>query len=253
MRTLRSEWVALTTTRALAGHLGAATLLGLLPLLILPLVGDAGAGAGVPDLASAEGQRSLLSGTQTAYLLAAILGAVVATRRHRHRTIVGQLLATPDRRRAALAQGAVLVLAGILLGLVTAVVTLGATTAGLAIIGESLAVSGATLARIALAAAFAGAVGGALGTGCGALIRNAGAAITVVVLLVFVVDGLVGALLPEVGQWLPGQLLARVEQGADAAFVAGDVDPPLALVVVALQGLAVLVAGVVATVRRDVV
>lgn len=250
-RALRSEWVALTTTRALLGHLLAAVVLGLLPLLILPVVAQQDiSGPGVPDLATEAGQAGLLTTASTTLLLAAVLGAVVSTRRHRHRTAVAQLLATPDRTVAASTQLVVLLAAGALLGLVGVGVTLAATVGGLALVGESLAVGGDLLVRLLLGGIAAGVVGAALGDGVGELLRSSGAAIAVIVVLLFLVEGLLGAFLPEVGRWLPSTLLTALQLG-DAAPLPNPVGDGPALAALSALVVVSAAAAVVSTTRRD--
>jgi ABC-2 type transport system permease protein len=254
MRALRSELVALTTTRALAGHLAVAAVLGLLPLLILPLLdstGEAG-GPGVPDFATADGQAALLAASSNAFLLSAILATVVATRRHRHRTIVPQLLATPSRVRVVLAQTGAVALGGVLVGAVAVAVGLVAGAGGLAIVGSAFALTGGQVARLVLVALAAGVVGGCVGNGVGAVLRSSGAAITLVVVLVLVVEGLVGGLLPEIGRWSPSNLLSGLEPGP-SSLGPGPVGGAVAMVALAAYAAVATAAGIIATVQRDAV
>ena len=155
-------------------------------------------------------------------LILAVLGL---TGEWRHRTITSSLLAAPDRLRFLAAKTLAFAAAGVVLSLLIAVTV---AIVGLAILtirdlptpefGEWIAQVG----RNAIVAA----LWGGLGVGLGALVRNQAVAVVSVLVIIFVVDSAVTALLPDIGRYSPFSALPTAVAGLDPedAGISEDVD-----------------------------
>jgi ABC-type transport system involved in multi-copper enzyme maturation permease subunit len=135
------------------------------------------------------------------YLLAMVLGIMLAAGEYRHRTITWRLLVTPQRGRVIAAKLAACGIIGLLVGIAAAVVT-PLVTAGL------LAGTGHTVVDAGVAAVLVGSVLGTalwtmLGAALGILIRHQAAAITVAFVWFYYAEWALVALVPAVGRWTP--------------------------------------------------
>ena len=198
-------------------------------------------------IATATDQQSLMAFAFNAMLGTALFGAIAAAREYGHTTVVPTFLTTPRRHRAVLAQ-------------LTAVAAGGAT---LALVGQSLVVTGVAIAlrttdygflvptadvtQLLATTTLAGAVGAVLGAGLGSVIRNVGGAVIAVVLVLFVVPPMTAQLLTGAGPWTPTNLFAVISGAStDVAFWA-------ALLAIAAWAIVPAGAGLLAVERRDVV
>jgi ABC-2 type transport system permease protein len=153
-----------------------------------------------------------------------ILAIVGITGEWRHRTITSSLLAAPDRFRFLVAKMLAFAAAGMVLSVAISVTTavVGYTilelrdlpTPGL---GEWVEQVGRTAAVAALLGAF--------GLALGSLIRNQPTAIVAVLILGFVIEPTVTALLPEIGGYTTGALTTSIQgiDPEDTGFSEADV------------------------------
>ena len=134
---------------------------------------------------------------------------------------------------------------------------------GFALVGQALVIAGIAMAlpstdygflvstgdltQLLAAATLAGAIGAVLGAGLGTVIRNLGGAVTVVMLVLFVIPPLVVQLFADAGSWIPPTLFAVI------SGVTTDVSLWAALMAITAWALLPAVAGLVAVQRRDVV
>lgn len=235
---LRSEFIKTTTTR-LVIWMGIATLLLSLLYLAIPL----GLGLAVDEAAFNDPAfiSSLFATTLSAAMFAMLLGIVAMTAEFRHNTIAPTFLATPKRERVLAAKAIVLAGIGAALGLavylvnVLVVLVVLATKVHASIPWATCFQSaGWTMLGFALFAAF--------GVTFGALLRGQATAIVVAVLWLLIAEGIVSVIRPEIGKWLPGQVLQGL--GSDQSVISIAV----LFAYIAAFGLA----AALTTLRRDV-
>ena len=239
-RLVAAELLKLRTTRTFWWMAGSAVGLVLL-LVVLTLAID-------DSTRSESDVRSLLSTAGIAGLLALVLGVVAGAGEYRHGTIASTLLVTPRRLRAVSATVLACFLGGLAIGALAAGLTAVIALPWLSADDAELPSSGATLG-IFLGGALYSALAAALGAALGALLRNQVAAVVIVLVLIFVVDPTIAALLEDVGQFtLTG--LGISMSGGD-----GDTDVlprGVAAVVWALYTVLLAALAALFTTRRDI-
>lgn len=164
---------------------------------------------------SATDVRSLLSTAGISGLLTLVLGVVVGAGEYRHGTIASTLLVTPQRLRAVSATVIACFAGGLAIGVMagglTALIALPWLSAKDAVIVPSTGEALEIFVGGALYAALAAALGAALG----ALLRNQVAAVVIVLVLIFVVDPTLAALIEDVGQFTLTGLGIAMSGGED--------------------------------------
>ena len=224
---LRAELIKLRTTRTFAGLAAAAIGTSLLITVLVGLLTD----PSTKDEVLVDIFASDLSA-----LFIFMLAVVGIGGEWRHRTITSSLLAAPDRLRFLAAKTLAFAAAGAVLSVL---VSVAVTIVGVAIVsarGLPMPEAGELLGQVARNPLVAMLVG-ALGVGLGALVRNQVVAVVGVLVLAFLVEPTVTALLPEVGRFGPFSSLPTALSGIpseDAGL--GDVD----LLAPALAALAML-------------
>jgi ABC-2 type transport system permease protein len=239
-RLVGAELLKLRTTRTFWWMAGSAVGLVLL-LVVLTLAID--------DSARSESEvRSLLSTAGIAGLLTLVLGVVAGAGEYRHGTIASTLLVTPRRLRAVSATVLACFLGGLAIGALAAGLTSVIALPWLSADDAALPSSGETLG-IFLGGALYSALAAALGAALGALLRNQVAAVVIVLVLIFVVDPTVAALLEDVGQFtLTGLGIAMSGGDSDS-----DVLPRgVAALVWALYTVLLAALAAILTARRDI-
>jgi hypothetical protein len=198
-------------------------------------------------IATGADQRSLVAFGGNAMIIAGLFGAIAVAREYGHSTVVPTFLTTPRRHRAVLAQLTAVLLAGGLLGLAGAGLTVGAVAISLPVVDHEFMVSAGAVTQVLVASAFAGAAGAALGAGTGAVVRNTGGAVTAAVLLLVIVPPIAMQLVNEAASWVPSTL-ANVVSG-----VGDEVGVLAALAVLATWGIVPAAISLIVVHRRDVV
>ena len=240
-RLVNAELLKLRTTRTFWWLAGSAVGLVLLIVVLTLWLDD--------QLRSQTDVRSLLSTAGIAGLLTLVLGVVAGAGEYRHGTIASTLLVTPQRRRAVSATVIACFLGGLLIGLMT-----GGLTALIALpwLGSKDAVvvpSTRETLEIFLGGALYAALAAALGAALGGLLRNQVAAVVIVLVLIFVVDPALAALVEGVGQFTLTGLGIAMSGGDDDA----DLLPRgVAAVVWLLYTVLLAALAAVVTARRDV-
>jgi ABC-2 type transport system permease protein len=138
---------------------------------------------------------------QQAYIFTLILGILGMSGEYRHQTITWSFLVTPVRGRVVTAKLAVYGMIGLLVAVVSTLVTFGVGAALLAADGHPVTTPG--LSAVLAGATLSTALYAVFGVALGALIRNQVAAVIVAVVWFTFGDYLLSSLLPEVGRWLP--------------------------------------------------
>ena len=198
-------------------------------------------------ISTAADQRSLMAFAANATMIAGLFGAIAVAREYGHGTVVPTFLASPRRHRTVLAQLAAVSLAGGLLGLVGAALTVAGVALTLPTTDYDFMVSAGGVTAVLAASTFAGAAGAVLGAGIGALVRNTGGAVTGTVLLLIVAPPLIVQLVSDATSWVPGTL-ANVLSG-----VGHDVSRPAALAALAAWATIPALVALIAVNKRDVV
>lgn len=245
---IRSEWIKVFSTKMwwimfLTGAF--LTALGSLPLLLVAHLGDE-----IPevDVSGPELIQQVWSTMGSAAIIALILGILAFTGEYRHGTITDTFLTEPRRGRVVAAKAVVNAVLGVLLAVVSAVTVI---LLALWLLPDGHApIDWAYAGRIVAATMLTYALYAVLGVSVGALITNQLAAILLALLWVLLIEGLIGAVRPEIGKWLPGSAASSI-LGGQASGV--DLLPP-AVAVVVLVAYAIVLGGVAAstTLRRDI-
>lgn len=201
---VRAELIKATTTWLWWGLLGIALALVALNVGFFAALAPADAEGAelfpLPLVTTTEGQVAVLGGGfQAGYLLAAVLGALLATADHRSGTIAPTYLAVPRRGRVALAKAVVAALLGLLYGIAVQLGALLVTVGILLARGVDL-VPASDLARPLLLGVVGTAVWSLIGLSFGLLVRNQVVALVSLVLVLFLLDPLVGFVLSGVGE-----------------------------------------------------
>ena len=246
-RQLRSELLKLRTTRGTAMLL--AWMLGLILLVVLLHV----FGLNATDLAKAKNQPKVYGwGTSIGALFAALLGAMSITGEIRTGTIRPTLLATPNRAVVIAAKVLAAAIAGVIVGFIAEALVSSIASAGLAIRGIHITLSGGDFVQMLAGGAAAAALWAAIGTGVGAIARNqVGAVVGLCVWLLLVESILIGDV-PSAAKFSPG-----ASAGALAGMIqnvsSGDLLAPAlgALLLIGYAAAAAL-AGLIVIQRRDV-
>jgi ABC-2 type transport system permease protein len=243
-RLVRAELLKLRTTRTFFGVAGAT--LGLVLLIVVLTL------ALTDEFANEDDVRSVLSTAGASGLLLLVLGVVASAGEYRHGTIASTLLVTPNRLRAVGAQTLACALTGLVVGLAAAALTAAIGLPWLSARDAPTLTTGQLLGLF-LGGALYAALAAALGTGVGALLRNQVAAVVLVLVLLFIVDPTVSALVDDYAKYsLNGLGIAM--SGGPASDVEGDDLLPFGVAALLWAGYtAVLVlAAATLTARRDI-
>jgi hypothetical protein len=198
-------------------------------------------------ISSAADQRSLMAFAANATMIAGLFGAIAVAREYGHATVVPTFLAEPRRHRAVLAQLSAVLIAGGVLGLVGAGLTIVGVAVSLPTTDYHFMVSAGGVTAVLAASTVAGAAGAVLGAGIGAIVRNTGGAVTATVLALIVAPPLVVQLVSDANSWVPSTL-ANVLSG-----VGHEVSRPAAFAALAAWALVPALVGLITVHKRDVV
>jgi ABC-2 type transport system permease protein len=213
LRTVWSTWVLLGITAVLTA--------GLIALVAFVPHRRAVASDVFPAKGTVSWFDVLFSVMTLAVDLALILGAIMITGEHRHKTITPTFLAEPRRERMAAAKLIVALGGGLTVAVVAGVVGL---IYGFAIVGAGIAPMGRMLSEyrhVWPGVAAAAVLFGAYGVGLGALLKNQVVTIVVALVALAVVEPIVTAADASVGRWLPGNAAEALESVAATARSGG--------------------------------
>lgn len=245
LRLVRGEIRKLTTTKLPWGFLGVLVLIAGLDAAVVAFGTDMDGSK--TFVSTAADQQSLMAFAFNAMLGTALFGAIAVAREYGHATVVPTFLTSPKRSRAVLPQLTAVLLGGAVLALLGQAMVITGVALALPSTEYGFLVPAADVTRLLAASALAGAIGAVLGAGLGALIRNLGGAVTVVMLALFVIPPLAVQLISDAASWIPPTLFAVI------SGVSTEVSLWAALMAVAAWALLPAAAGLVAVQRRDVV
>lgn len=252
VRMLRSELRKLATTRMPLAFV--AVLVAIAAINAAAVIWGTDFDGSKTFISTAADQRSLIAFGSNAVIIAGLFGAIAVAREYGHGTVIPTFLSSPRRHRAVLAQYGAVAAGGALVGLIGAALTTLAVAFALVTTEFGFMVSTAGVIRVLAASAFAGAAGGVLGAGIGAVVRNAGGAVTGTVLVLIVTPPLIVQLISDASSWVPAPLaIAMAGVDPDAANVPTQANAVAATVVLAVWALVPALIGLLSVERRDVV
>ena len=215
---VRTELLKLRVTRT--GWILLVVVLVLSALRVTMVLAGAGTAAGI-RAGTTDAALTLVGAAATGTVVAMFLGILSVTWEHRHQTLTGTLLGTPDRRRVVVAKAVALAVVGAATGLVLSLagvlVAVGAGYAG--------AVGPGSWIAMVLGVTLAGAFWAWFGVGLGLLFRSQTAALLVPIAWLLVLEPMVGAyglrgLVPWLPGSLPGALVGSSAPGTPPAWAA---------------------------------
>jgi ABC-2 type transport system permease protein len=240
---LRSE---LLKQRSTATNLG--LLSGTLGLVLLAVVLH-GYGLTAPELGDRDNQLMIFGrGEFVGALFAALLGAMSITAEVRHGTIRPTFLVSPWRGRVVAAKVGASTLTGAGFGLAASALAVAAGTAVLRARGVDAQLDGGDYALLIAGGTAASALWAAIGVGIGAIVRDQVPTLIGISAWLLFVEGLFGGELTDVSKFAPGTLAMAISGQEPDTLLA----PALSLLLLALYAAAAIVAGSLATSRRDV-
>jgi hypothetical protein len=199
-------------------------------------------------LAQRRDQFELLAVGSNAAFVSALLGILAMAGEFRHGTIRPTLLAAPRRVRVVTAKVIAATTTGALLGIAAETLAFGLGVLALRVRGVPFALDTGDVALVFVGAVASSALWGALGVGLGAVVRSQVGSIVGLLVWALLVEGILFSLVPDMARFLPAQAsnaMTSVETAHALAPVAGAL-------VLAAYALALAIAGVAVTERRDV-
>jgi ABC-2 type transport system permease protein len=241
---IRSESYKLVTTRT---NLGVAA--GMVALIAAAVLLHT-FGLPVDRLSNLAGQRGVLIdvGVRLGTLFAALLGALAITSEFRTGTIRPTLLVTPRRRTVIAAKTICVLVAGAVTGLLAAGTAAGVGSIGLATRGVAIQLTNGDITRLLLGATLAGALWAVIGLGVGAVVRAQVPTIVGLFAWVLFVENILGDV-PSWQRFAPGSLAQALGGQVRDGILTSAV---LAAALLIAYAAFVALAGLTATVRRDV-
>jgi ABC-2 type transport system permease protein len=204
-------------------------------------------------IATSADQRSLMAFAANATMGAALFGAMAVAREYTHNTVIPTFLSSPRRHRAVLAQFAAVAIVASVLGLLGAALTATAVALALPATDYGFLVSVAGVGQVLAASTFAGAIGGVLGAGIGAIVRNTGGAVAGTFFTLMIAPPLLVQLASEANSWVPSTLV-NVLSGVEAEVATVDqVGVPAAIAALVAWAVVPAAIGLLSVHRRDVV
>ena len=218
MNLLKSEWRKLVYVRANWGLLIAATAISVLSVVVVPFVLESQGEMFGTSMQSSDGVDSVYANGISGYVFAIILGIMLMAGEFRHGTSVATFLTAPRRTTVVASKMLIGAVAGVLVMLISTIVSLFAGWVTLQQFENVAAPSDALFVNTILAATLGGAVLGLIGVAIGTFIRNQMLAIIGSLVYLFIIDPLLLTLWPDAGKWLPSGLIT--------AMMALDLDMP---------------------------
>jgi ABC-2 type transport system permease protein len=249
-RLLRAELRKLTTTRMPLAFF--AVLVVISGLNATVVIAGTDFDGSKDFISTAQDQRSLMAFAANATMGGALFGAMAVAREFAHRTVIPTFLSSPRRHRAVSAQFVAVTIGAGVLSFLGSALTVGAVALALPATDYGFLVSASGVAQVLAAATFAGAMGGLLGAGIGAIVRNTGGAVASTFFVLMIAPPLLVQMANEANSWVPSTL-ANVLSGVEAEVAASD-QVSIGAAIVAFLAWAVVpaVIGLFVVERRDI-
>ena len=244
--------------------------------------GRHGGTAGIVPHGSSQWFTNVFSVLDNARLLALVLGVLIITGEYRHKTVTPTFLAEPRRGRvvtaklgvgfcAGLLLGVVTMLTGLILGFVLVSVRVHSCLSFPAGVAQGMSQAACRAShglyfvanthdmwhdwsQIAPGVVLGTALFAIYGIGLGALLKNQIVAIVVGLIFTLVVETIVGAIWPTIGEYLPGQAATALEDAAKTTFRGNSPLLPwwAGAIMLLVYGIALTVLGTFTTLRSDI-
>ena len=244
--------------------------------------GRHGGTAGIVPHGSSQWFVNVFSVLDVSRLLALVLGVLIITGEYRHKTVTPTFLAEPRRGRVVMAKsgigfgagvllGALTMLTGLILGVVLVSVKVHSCL-GLGGVAQGMSQAMCSAqhgvyyvatthnmwhewSRIAPGVVLGTGLFGIYGLGLGALLKNQIVAIVVGLVFTLVVESIIGAIWPSIGEYLPGQAATALEDAARTNFGGGTTQLlPWwgGAIMLLVYGIALAFLGTITTLRSDI-
>lgn len=187
---------------------------------------------------------SLLGVTNIVGVLALVFGVTFATAEYRHQTASTTFLTEPRRWRVCTAKAATATVVGVGYAVVALTAALGVIALYTAVEGIPLPMGADVWTYLAMSVA-AVVVNAVLGVGVGAALRSQVGTIVAVLVWLFVIESLVGGLLPSIARWTP------LAAGNAMVTPGGEMAVGVATVVAVAYAALAMTPGTWLTERRD--
>ncbi len=192
---LRSEWIKLTTLRSNVTILAMTPIVGVLLSFILAVFVEIDPDTDKPYNIA----ETFVFSTWLTIVLAAIAGVLMFTSEVQHGTMATAVTAQPARWVSVAAKGAIAACFGLTMGVMGMIGGLSGTLLGGLDSGDT-----STMPAKALWGLFVAALAPLLGLGIGMILRHSAAAVSILLIWVFVVEITIRALIPaDVHRFLP--------------------------------------------------
>jgi hypothetical protein len=262
---IKAEFRKFFTTRLWWGMLIAAVLAAAGFAALFSLLFTSGAmqgedGLGLPTSDAELARATFTSGIQIGYLLTLAIGVMTVGAEYRHQTITGTFLAQPKRSVVMVAKTVLLLAVGVLYGITSLAGSVGTGAVILTARGHEPFADATIWRTLALSLLVLG-LWALIGLGVGILIPNQVAALLIAVGVAWIVEPIIGAVLPlteigtSVARYLPSQATNATLDVQNVGF-SGPVSGQLpwwagALVLVAYAAVMAFI-GTMRTVRADI-
>ena len=248
-RLVRAELRKLTTTKMPWAFLAALVVISALTATAVVIGTDFDGSK--TFISTAADQRSLMAFAANAMMGGGLFGAIAVAREYGHGTVIPTFLSSPRRHRAVLAQFAAVFIVGGLLSLIGGALTVAAVALSLPTTEFGFLVPVAGVAQVLAASALTGGCGAILGAGIGAIVRNAGGAVTGTVGALIIAPPLMVQMANDAASWIP-TTLATVLSGVEPE-VGTNVGIAAAVFGIVLWAAVPAAVGLILVRRRDVV
>lgn len=255
-RTLKSEFLKLRYQRSTWWLLVGATLYSILNTTsaIASMVAM-GEKLELPGLDTVDGVRDVYANSMAGYLFAIIIGIMMSSGEFRHNTALATYLAQSDRRVVLYAKMVAAVAAGLVLQLVSTVISMIAGYLYLTRYPHA-ALPLSDLLKFIWAAELSGAVLAIVGVAVGTLIRNQTLAIVGSIIWLLLIEGLLVAFYDRLAKWLfTGAISSLLEIKFETSYMSfGQNLLPVwgATLLLISYAAAFSILGMLTTMRRDI-
>lgn len=219
-RTMIAEFRKLRYQRSTWGLLIGATLFSILnTTAAVASMASMGAQLELPGLDTVDGVRDVYANSMAAYIFAIIIGIMISSGEFRHGTAIATYLAQADRRTVVYSKMVVAVVAGLVVQLVSTVLSM---LAGYVYILQypHADVPFGDLLQFIWAAELSGAVLAVVGVALGTLIRNQTLAIVGSLIWLLLVEGLLVAFYEPLGKWMfTGAISSLLDIGFETSYM----------------------------------
>jgi hypothetical protein len=180
-----------------------ASVLAFVPVSVALAVESAGS-RGNAGLETSEGFRNVVAAASSGGVLVLIIGIAMIAGEFRFNTVTSTFLVTPNRNRVMAAKLAASAIVGVAIGIVASVLTLAISLPWLSARHVDLTAHSSDITLVLVGGIAATAIGGPVGIGIGAMLRNQTLAVTATLVWVLLIEQILAAFSPGVGQWFPG-------------------------------------------------